>query len=783
MVGLTSIQLDDRDWEQLKDDLIRRIPTHSTVWKDHNPTDPGIVLIELFAALGENLLERMNQMPEKAQREFLNLLNIPLKEAQIAETQVCFSSESPRPVKIPYAKLTEKLTIMSGDIGFQIMDELTVLPIETIAFIKQSSEEDPKQFIGIEQMHTLINQSLGSTSNKVEITVAYYETKALPEPEVGILPPVMDLQNSIDQWLWIALLAPEKQVRGFKDNSLKAKLDELRLNCAGNTLSFAFQMDENLCGAQDHQRCPDSDSIVPTLPLEWEIATGRYADGDTRSIDQIIYSPLKVESDHTHGLSHSGILKLRLPRSHPDGSVVYGDWLNGLDDPDLAGVAELPPKIDDKETNERLLTWIRVRRPNHNGKQLFPSLRLHHIAANCVAVKQLITAKNQLLGYGNGQSYQIYRLNHTPVIKGTEMIQVREAGQWKTWHKADNLNQARADDRFYAINLQDGLITFGDGVHGRIPRPGEAIRCLTYQYGGGVTGNVPAESITKIRARGKQLKSLKAINLFAAKGGVDAETDIEAVSRIPEYLHHRDRAVAKDDFRKLALETPNTNLGRVEVLARHKPHERIDNVPGVVTLILVPAYDPLHPNEPIPDKVTINRVCEYLDARRLVTTELYLTPATYIPIYVSAAIEVEEGYGIETVNSWVELAIRQYFAPLPPYGPAGMGWPFGRTLRKGDIEVAIMRVEGVRLVYDVNLQGKDDLIKDQTSVDKINLFKWELPVIKNVQIKASSALSVSNSSLTGDNSHELAPEIIKQEQAVSNEDNLIIPIPVEREQC
>ena len=48
-------------------ELVRRIPVYTPEWTDHNASDPGITLIELFAFLGENLLFRFNQIPEATQ--------------------------------------------------------------------------------------------------------------------------------------------------------------------------------------------------------------------------------------------------------------------------------------------------------------------------------------------------------------------------------------------------------------------------------------------------------------------------------------------------------------------------------------------------------------------------------------------------------------------------------------------------------------------------------------------------------------------------------------------
>ena len=53
---LISPILDDRSFAQLKDELVRRIPVYTKEWTDHNETDPGIALLELFAYLGESVL-------------------------------------------------------------------------------------------------------------------------------------------------------------------------------------------------------------------------------------------------------------------------------------------------------------------------------------------------------------------------------------------------------------------------------------------------------------------------------------------------------------------------------------------------------------------------------------------------------------------------------------------------------------------------------------------------------------------------------------------------------
>ena len=74
--------LDDRSYAQIRDELVQRIRVYTSEWTDHNASDPGITLIELFSFMAENLLYRFNQIPESTQLEFLRLLQIPLRPPQ-----------------------------------------------------------------------------------------------------------------------------------------------------------------------------------------------------------------------------------------------------------------------------------------------------------------------------------------------------------------------------------------------------------------------------------------------------------------------------------------------------------------------------------------------------------------------------------------------------------------------------------------------------------------------------------------------------------------------------
>jgi len=76
-VPLQLPNLDDRSYTDLVTEARQLIPVYDPDWTNHNPSDPGITLIELFAYLTEMLLYRLDRVTLENQRRFLKLLNGP----------------------------------------------------------------------------------------------------------------------------------------------------------------------------------------------------------------------------------------------------------------------------------------------------------------------------------------------------------------------------------------------------------------------------------------------------------------------------------------------------------------------------------------------------------------------------------------------------------------------------------------------------------------------------------------------------------------------------------
>ena len=66
--------LDDREFADLVAEAKTMIPQLAPAWTDHNTSDPGITLIELFAFICEMLMYRTNRVTDANKRVFLELL-------------------------------------------------------------------------------------------------------------------------------------------------------------------------------------------------------------------------------------------------------------------------------------------------------------------------------------------------------------------------------------------------------------------------------------------------------------------------------------------------------------------------------------------------------------------------------------------------------------------------------------------------------------------------------------------------------------------------------------
>ena len=108
---LQTPSLDDRHFQDIVDQAKRLIPHYCREWTDHNVSDPGVTLIELFAWMTDMLLYRVNLVPDKNYVKFLELIGVQLEEPRAATAPVTFYLSAAQPVEVTIPADTEVATV------------------------------------------------------------------------------------------------------------------------------------------------------------------------------------------------------------------------------------------------------------------------------------------------------------------------------------------------------------------------------------------------------------------------------------------------------------------------------------------------------------------------------------------------------------------------------------------------------------------------------------------------------------------------------------------------
>lgn len=430
--------------------------------------------------------------------------------------------------------------------------------------------------------------------------------------------------------------------------------------------------------------------------------------------DGVTWQPLGVERDETAAFTATGRI------------VVFGPGARAA----KAALGQVATP----------LYWLRIRMTG-GGYERGP--QLERVVPNTVPAVAAVTVRDEVLGGSNGLANQgPFRLPQAPVVPLPRPLTVRnddgsvvtvsglrlevdEGSGFRVWQQVDDLGSYGGDDLVYTLDPTTGEVRFGDGRHGAIPTanpalPASNIVARRWLAGGGARGNLGAGTITTLVTAVPGLG--KVTNQLPSSGGAEGETVDAAKLRAPAELKAKGRAVTAEDFELLAREAP-ANVIRAHALAlTHPSFPRIE-VPGAVTVLVVPNAPG---NSPTPTPATLAAVCAWLDAHRLITTEVFATAPRYRDVRVVADIVIDPDADLAGVRRGVADALVGWLHPLTG-GRTGQGWPFGGTIFSSDLFRVVLAVAGVQRVRDnqltVDLDGERQPFCRDVEVDPGDLLR------------------------------------------------------------
>jgi len=679
---LTLPRLDDRSYDEILRETVARIPAHTPEWTNHNDSDPGITILQLFAFMTENLLYRSNLIPDRNRLKFLQLLAVPMRPASAARGVVTFTN-----LRGPLEAVTlpAGVPVLAGRTGFITTRALDILPIEGRVYYR-------RKLTGQEEIDAqLAHAQLFESQTDEDTDLEFYQTVPLEVPaSASAIKPIDlgDQNTTIDRALWVALLARPNEDRRAAAAAIAGRVLTLGLASAVDDVSRVLHPG----GTQASEQTPaiEYDLSSKTLTSDNQPVFRRLSPDERRADD---------------------ITLVQLPLPEAEAIDVWDEF-----DPAEEGVGDFPPLLEDEDVRARLVAWVRVRLrlPDTGAAPSGVKLLYTWAGINATRVTQRIEVVGEPLGTGTGEPDQRFTLVNTPVIP--ETVRLFVGGE--VWARIDDLlaaapevpvedpslppgstPAARGNPNVFTVEAESGVITCGDGVRGGRRPPRGAPIFASYAYGGGSAGVV---GIGAIKTSPLLPAGFQVANPLPTWGGAEGETVTEAERSIPRVLRHRNRAVSKEDFDDIVRRTPGVDIGRVEILPLYHPVTGT-LAPGVVTVLVVPR-DRRHPEGPVPDQFFLRAVCEYLEPRRVLTSEVHVRGPEYVGVSISVGITVVAGREIATVREAVKAAIRQLLSPIFG-GLEAKGWPLDKAVEDREVLVSAARVEGVAKVNQVLLWG------------------------------------------------------------------------------
>lgn len=650
--------LDNRRFQELVDEAKRLIPRYCPTWTDHNVSDPGITLIELFAWMTEQLLFRLNQVPDKNYVTFLNLIGANLTPAQPARGDVTFrlsaAATPERRTIIPgWTEVATERTDTQEAIVFTTDYETEVLPATPRWLLTSLTGEEYEDHSESLRQSTVFDVWGTPPTATNAVCVGFEEDLSAHtvvlrftiDPRAGIEKQGIGINPDNPPWRWQAWRGSQF---GWQDIRVNARQDDstFGLNRSGEvTLYLPY-------GCQPHRlQGREARSWVRCLPLD-ELAPGESGYQDSPRISQLTAFSIGITVPVTHALP-VGPEILGTSNGQP-GQVFRVLHQNVLR---LTG----PEEVVEVQTGDGWEPWQLVPDFGESGP----------------------TDKHYTFDPITGE------VAFGPVVRQTNGTEPLFGAVPPIGH---------------AIRIRRYRI--GGGVRGNVAA--EQVRVLksTLPYVASVinrqaiSGGMEVQSLEDAKLRAPALLRTR----FRAVTAEDFEylsMQVEGVGRVRCLQPLPDVPTAPAPGTVLLLVIPALPALENAEMERHVTRHESLPIESNRAAIEQSLQDELR----LPAAIEVN-LRKHLDNCRLLTTRLRIEAPQYIWVAVEIRVKTQPNAEPERVRRDVKAALYRFIHPLNG-GADSTGWPFGQKLTVDKVYALIQAVPGVAYATDLKLYPID----------------------------------------------------------------------------
>jgi len=718
--------LDDRRWSDFVDEGRSLIPTYAPDWTDHNVHDPGITVMELLAWVAEQDIYQLNRISDEHKRKFLALVGVTPEPPRAARNVLSFTLK----VNVPPRELAATTELFARDasgvqVPFRLLEPVTVVPGQLEAV--QVKDRDG--------FHDLGNRLLSGQ----------------PVPIFG---PVAELGSEI-YFGFNQPLPPNTPVSFYFEfgggrsgpderRRLIEELEARNRTCAPPSGEITCN---NTDSAATESGAGATEVIHPLLRndrvrLVWEFFTRTGTTTRWQPVDQV--------EDDTAAFTLDGRVLLRLPAAMEKKIIGRRESFylrcrfeaGAYDAPPLLSAVALNGALAEQAVPLSMKLFIAknagIRPPDPAPMQqtdiLFrlddkglitnlssgdepndPQFTVLDFQRPTAADFGSLTLAGVTLGGGDGAPYQDFNLSKFPAQQSSlTLISLETTGtpaqpNWRSWTLRQDFDASKRSDAHFLLDATNGVLSFGDGEKGRVPQPDAAFFVL-YNWTRAEAGNLPGHEKLEfidgphnralIPSFDNVVKEFDTMtNAMSSIAGAPAETLDGAATRAIKMVSQTNRAVTLQDYERLALATPGTQLARAEARANRHPSFSCLKAPGLITLVVLPN---MPVTRPTPSAGLKRAVASYLQPKRVIGTRVMVMGPDYLEIAVQATVKSFTGVSRVNLQKQIVAALNNFLHPLTG-GPQGTGWPLGRDLYRSEVMQLIDGVVGVDNVVSLAL--------------------------------------------------------------------------------
>ena len=304
--------------------------------------------------------------------------------------------------------------------------------------------------------------------------------------------------------------------------------------------------------------------------------------------------------------------------------------------------------------------------------------------------------EKRLISYGTGLIRQTYVLDMDEIAWDSFSIVTSRptyyGKRYYDWEKIEDLADA-AEEKVYQIDMSSTVLYFGDGVHGAVPAEDETIMISGLAFTKGADGNVKPDEITRFKDAEKN-SFLRVSNKTKSTGGRNLADTEEIIKRLKAFQITPQRAVTKKHYQMLVKQAPGLAIEKFAVwnywdLASFEGNK--ESLQKNTVYISVLPYDYKQGSTFFEKYKDV--LVRYLDKYRLVTTNIEVLEPVLAGVDVYGTIYIKE-QRLAQEELFYDV-IRQYFLSKKE---------FGEELSSGELYALLDVIDSVEYIENINFE-------------------------------------------------------------------------------